>query len=411
MLGGLIIILITGLASFALISELKKKHPLIDDRFLKQLFFYHLLLFFAYYAYVSFNPSDSKWYYEKVTTGFRGPDWWSFYGTSTTFIEFVGYPFIRYFFFSYEAIMALFSWFGYLGFVCFYFFFRENIRFSHHFMGYDFVKASFLLPNLHFWSASFGKGALIFLGLALFFLGISKVKNRWITVVIGGFIIYHVRPHIMLVVLLSSVIGFVFSNRGISMAWRVTFLVGAMLSFFFIYRDVMQMVGMDDEQPVAQSFDLAHRAVELTKATSGVDITSYSLPMQVFTFLYRPLFIDAPGALGLIVSFENVFYLLISIQFFSKAKAWNHLLTGNFLVKSTFMSFLTVTIALAQISGNLGLAIRQKSQVMLLFLFVIISFFDEQKFREWRRRQTPRTGNKSVPSKQKSLNPKSGNEN
>lgn len=57
------------------------------------------------------------------------------------------------------------------------------------------------------------------------------------------------------------------------------------------------------------------------------------------------------------------------------------------------MSFLTVTIALAQISGNLGLAIRQKSQVMLLFLFVIISFFDEQKFREWRLRQKSRPGN------------------
>jgi hypothetical protein len=100
--------------------------------------------------------------------------------------------------------------------------------------------------------------------------------------------------------------------------------------------------------------------------------------MQVFTFLYRPLFFDAPGLLGLIVSVENVFYLLFTLRLLS-IKGFNYLITSNFLVKTSFFSFLTVTIALAQISGNLGLAIRQKSQVMILFLFVILSFLDKQK--------------------------------
>jgi hypothetical protein len=52
---------------------------------------------------------------------------------------------------------------------------------------------------------------------------------------------------------------------------------------------------------------------------------------------------------------------------------------SNFLVKTALFSFLTVTIALAQISGNLGLAIRQKSQVMILFLFVVVTFLDKKK--------------------------------
>ena len=60
-------------------------------------------------------------------------------------------------------------------------------------------------------------------------------------------------------------------------------------------------------------------------------------------------------------------------------KGLNYLITSSFLVKAALVSFVTVTIALAQISGNLGLAIRQKSQVMILFLFVIVSFLDKQK--------------------------------
>jgi hypothetical protein len=388
MLGGILLILLTGIASFAIIDSLKKRFSFIDQSLLKKLFFYHILLFFAYYGYVLFNPSDSLFYYQKVLRDFRGETWWDFYGTSTTFIEFVGYPFIRYLGFSYEAIMVLFAWFGFLGFIYFYIFFKENIRFKHTLMGYDMVTLFIFLPNLHFWSASFGKGSVIFLGLSLFFFGISKVRSRWLAILIGGVIIYHVRPHIMLVVLVSSAMGFVFSTKGVSIVWRVAFLAGAAFAFFYIYQDVLSMVGIADDELLTEGLDMSHRATELAKATSGVDITNYSLPMQLFTFLYRPLFVDAPGALGIFVSFENVFYLLITLQLFRSWKGVTYLLRSNFLAKSAFFSFLTVSLALAQVSGNLGIAMRQKSQVMILLLFVIISFLDEQKLDEWRKVQS-----------------------
>jgi hypothetical protein len=387
MLGGILVIIITGLISFALINRLKQIHPIIDDALLKRLYFYHILLSFAYFAYILYNPSDSRNYYRKVSIGFRGDSWSDFYGTSTPFIEWVSYPFVNYLGFSYEALMALFSFFGFLGFVYFYIFFKENIRFKHEFYGYDLLTLIFFLPNLHFWSTSLGKGSIIFMGLGLFFYAITNVKKRIWALAIGGLIIYHVRPHIMLVILVSSAMGFIFSSKGVSIALRIMFLAGASVAFFFIYKDVLTMVGIDEEQFVTQGLDLSHRAKELTKASSGVDISQYSLPMQVFTFLYRPLFVDAPGFLGIIVSFENVFYLLISLKLIGNLKGLKFLVTGNFLAKTAFLSFITISIALAQISGNLGLAMRQKSQVMILVLFVVMAFMDEQKFKVWKHQQ------------------------
>ena len=378
MLGGLLVILLSAVFSFVLIDRLKVKYPFIDAAWLKQLFFYHIFISLVYYGYVLINPSDSKFYYEKVIMNFRGENWFDSYGTSTTFIEFVGYPFIKFMGFSYEAIMALFSLFGFIGFVYFYVFFRENIRFKHTLWGQDLLKVIFFLPNLHFWSASFGKGSIIFMGIGLFFFGISNIRTRWLAILIGGFIIYHVRPHIMLVMLISSGIGFVFTTKGISWPLRITFLAGVSVAFYFIYGDVLSLVGIDEQEFLTQGLDLTHRAGELTKATSGVDITSYSLPFQLFTFLFRPLFIDAPGVLGLFVSFENVFYLVMTFRILN-LRGIRFLITSNFLVKTGLFSFLTVALALAQISGNLGLAIRQKSQVMILFMFVIISFLDKQK--------------------------------
>ncbi|SHG57449.1 hypothetical protein SAMN04488109_0896 [Chryseolinea serpens] len=389
MLGGILILFLTGVIAFSIIDTLKKRHPFVNVSFLRNLFFYHTALAFVYYLYALFNPSDSNFYYEKVTNDFRGDTWASFYGTSTTFIEFIGYPFIKYLGFSYEASMALFAFFGFIGYLYLYLFIRENIKFNHRFLGYDLLALIFFLPNVHFWSSSFGKGSVIFMGIALFFYGISHIRGRWISVAIGAFIIYHVRPHIMLVMLASSGIGFVFTNKGISVPLRMTFLFCVTAAFFFIYRDVFTMVGVDEQEFVTQGIDLSHRATELAKATSGVDITNYSLPMQLFTFLYRPLFVDAPGVLGLIVSFENVFYLLITFQLIN-AKGLQFLIRGNFLVKTAFFSFLTVSIALAQVSGNLGLAIRQKSQVMLLFMFVVIAFLDQKKMAAYKQAQRQR---------------------
>ena len=263
------------------------------------------------------------------------------------------------------------------------FFFRENIRFKHTFLGFNLITIIFFLPNLHFWSASFGKGPVSFLGIALFFYGISKMQTRWIAILIGSLIIYHVRPHIMLVILISSAIGFMFTTKGVSTSLRITFLIGVAVAFYYIYKDVLSMVGIDEEEFISQGLSLTHRATELTKATSGIDITSYNLPMQIFTFLFRPLFFDAPGLLGIIVSFENVFYLLFTLKLLT-LRGIRFTITSNFLVKTALFSFLTVTVALAQISGNLGLAIRQKSQVIILFMFVIISFLDGEKMKEYR---------------------------
>jgi hypothetical protein len=383
MIGGIFILILTGIISFAVISSYKRRLPFIDAGFLRNLFFFHCLLFAAYYGYVLFNPSDSQYYYIKVSTEIRGESWGDYYGTSTLFIEFIGFPFVKYLFFSYEAVMALFSFFGFLGFIFFYIFFRENIRFRHTLFGLDLIKIIFLLPNLHFWSASFGKGAVIFLGLGLFFFGLSKLQSRWLAILVGGLIVYHVRPHVMLVLLASSAIGFMFTTKGVSLPLRIVFLVGVGVALFYIYSDVLNMVGISEDEFVTGGLDLSNRARELTKATSAVDITNYGLPMQVFTFLYRPLFFDAPGILGLIVSFENVFYILISLKLLT-FNGIRYLFTANFLVKTALFSFLTTTIALAQISGNLGLAIRQKSQVMILILFVIISFLDFGKMKKYR---------------------------
>ncbi len=320
-------------------------------------------------------------YFEKVETNFRGPSWQDFYGVSTPFIEFVGYPFIKYLGFSYEACMILFAWFGLLGFFYFYIVLKERLTYHHTFFGYDLLSIILLLPNLHFWSSSFGKGSIIFLGFGLYFYALNKIKERWLAGVIGAIIIYHVRPHILFVVMLASAWGFIFSTKGISWTLRLMVIFVSFGAFYYIKEDVLALTGISEDEIFQDSTTLSNRAASLSTSGSGIDISNYSFLMKVFTFWFRPLFIDAPGMLGIIVSFENLFYLII----FSKLLGWDFISffkQSDHVVKASFLTFLGVSAALAQVAGNLGIAMRQKSQVMILMMFVILKFMDEQRYWE-----------------------------
>lgn len=352
------------------------------------LFLYHSLLAVAYYLYALFNPSDSKGYYKKILVDYRGAEWSDFYGTSTTFIEFIGYPFIKYLGFTYESMMVVFSFFGFVGFLFFFLFFKERTMGRVHFLGFNLLILIFFLPNLHFWSSSFGKGALIFGGFGLFFYALNNPLRRVGALLIGGYFIYMVRPHILFVLLIAIVLGYVFSTKSVGVLTRVVILCVAAGILFYIFDDIVALTGLDDESIFDDT--LSVRANRLSRATSGIDLSNYSLPEKILTFWFRPLFFDAPGILGFIISFENFFYVLVFLNLL-RPKALSFILKSDAITKTCLLSFLGVSVALAQISGNLGLAMRQKSQVMILMMFVILKFLDHEnqirlKLWQWRKR-------------------------
>ncbi len=377
MLGGLIVVVLTALMASAFINRLKRKKPYVNKLVLLRLFYYHLLLSLVYFFYARFNPSDSNAYYYKVEIFLRGSTWLDFYGTSTIFIEFLAYPLVHFLSFSYEACMAFFSFIGFLGFCFFYMFFEENIQFRPRIAGVDAVYFFLFLPNAHFWSASLGKGSVIFLGMGLFFWSLGRIGARKFALLLGLIIIYHVRPHILLIILISTLLAFLLSSRGVSPFYRIVSLALGIVILANIFNNVVQMVGLEED--ITQVTNLSSRAFELTKATSGIDISSYNFFQRFFTFIFRPLFFDAPGILGLIVSVENFIYLLLVLSLFD-IRLISFFRDAPFFVFAGLISFITVSIALAQITGNLGLAIRQKSQVIFLLFFVILKFMEFKRF-------------------------------
>ncbi len=341
-----------------------------NKRFFNYLFFIHLLFYIIYLVYSYYNRSDSGMYYLRAKFV---EEWFSLFQSGTLFIDFITHPFVIYFHMSYESVMLLFSFFGFEGFLLLYLAAKENIsNLPIKFAGFTVLELLFLLPNSHFWSVSIGKGCVMLMGIGLFFYGLSRFNSRFVYLLIGSCIIYMVRMHVLIGILIGVGFGMIFGKVKVSMLFKVLTSVICILGFYYIYNNVVIETGMEFGLDGDSNESVSHLANELGKSNSGVDIGNYNQFFKLFTFLFRPLFFDAPSVIGLFTSIEDIIYIILFINFLYNGIFKIRSLNGYFMI--CFISFLVVSISLAQISGNLGIAVRQKAQIMPLFFLVYSKF-------------------------------------
>lgn len=388
MVGAVVLILVLFAINQPILRNFKKGFPFFSVDLLNKLYWFHYLFWLIYYWYQSFNPSDSKHYYFKATTYYNS--WFAAYGTDAKFIEFTAYPFAKTLGFSYEMMMVLFAWFGYLGFVYFYIFFKENIKTNPKLWGIALVTLFLFLPNMHFWTVALSKGSIIFLGIAMFAYGMRLPQKRLLVLFIGSFIVFHIRPHVFLFLGAGAVAGYFTGKERVPMYQKLLVYV-SFIGAIIIFSDqilAMANINLEEGDGVFNSFEdfASQRAANLAESGSGVNINNYPLPLKLLTFWFRPLFFDAPGVLGLFVSIENLIYLILAGKLFDGSFI-RYIKNSTSMVKMSFTIFLTASIALAFVMANLGIAMRQKSMVMYFLFFVVLSFLDYKQQLKLRRYQ------------------------
>jgi len=383
MVGAIILALVLALVNQGIFSFFKNRHKFFSVPLMNKLYFYHLIFWLTYYIYALYNASDSKNYYRN-TQAYTG-EWLDLYGTSTTFIDFIAYPLTSMLNLPYVMVMVIFAWIGYLGFIFSYLFFRENIPVKIKlFKRWDFLFILLFLPNMHFWTASLGKGSVIFVGIMMFVYALKAPKNRWLTLLLGSLITYHVRPHVFMFMVVGAGLGFMSGNKKISMAQKVGAFLAMIVLLIVIQDKVLAVVNLGGSENVVEDFQdfTSTRAEGLSEdAGSGVDMSSYPLPLKLFTFWFRPLFIDAPGILGLIVSAENLLYLILAFKIIKKDFI-SFLKKSPPLVKTSFVVFFMTSLAMTFVMSNLGIIMRQKSMVMYFLFFVIYYYMADKKYKK-----------------------------
>jgi len=185
-----------------------------------------------------------------------------------------------------------------------------------------------------------------------------------------------IRPHILFAVLIGMGVGFILGREKVPAYQKYLVALAGIGMSIFVYEDLLNFLGYDPNN-VLQSFEeeTALNAQRLQAAGSAVDMMNYSLPMKLFTFWFRPLFIDSPNAIGLAVSMENALYIYMFSKIFKKSFI-DYMRIAPAMVKMSAVVFISISISMTFVMSNLGIIIRQKSQIMYYMLFVIVAFMD-----------------------------------
>lgn len=228
------------------------------------------------------------------------------------------------------------------------------------------------MPGLHFWTGAIGKDALAFLGIVTFIRATRREAPLSIGLGIGFLLCAMVRPHMAMLLAVSWGIALIVGARVSVMARAITLLMLATVGMTGVPW-VAQYVGLDGVSADAMAEYVEKRQGLNLDGGSSVEIGDYPFPLQFLTLMFRPLFFDAEGLLGLVVSAENAIYVFLALwsapnlRLALKAAPAPAFMRMNLIFWFSAVSVLGATLA------NLGLAIRQKTMVLPSFLILTLA--------------------------------------
>ena len=358
-------ILIIGYVIVFMIGVKQKK----DIAKVTFLYVWHTLFSLVYYLFSLSNASDATVNYRHSLS----LNAFEFYPGSP-FIKLVASFFSKGLDASYLNTTLCFGLIGCIGLILLYLSLKEYLKAFPWYWG-----LILFIPSMSFWTASLSKDPISFFAVCLFLYAVTTSKKTLLLTSIAFFAMFMVRPHVGALILASYVIYFIIRARVHILFKMITIpaiFAGLMLSITF----VEQYIGLDESSVDSYSDYIAGRESSNSWGGSSIDISSMSYPMKMFTYIFRPLPIEAHNITSLITSIENVIllFLFLFILFKSKFNLKPFIRDKNLWL---FTYFLLTCSILALTTANLGIATRQKWMFMPVIIYLLIYVFHEYKLK------------------------------
>lgn len=245
------------------------------------------------------------------------------------------------------------------------------------------------LPGIHFWTAYIGKDGLLFLAGAITVWAAVNIRARWLGFGFAVLIMILVRPHIALLAVAACAIGIALDKHTRPLV-RIL-LIGMSLGAFAFAAVTIQDTFRIDVTSADSVTDFLAAYSETSQQVSGGTAAYYDSYMaRVFSLLFRPLFFDATGFLGLVASFENLFILIMVTMILIRIRWVITLFRHVFVVRFAVLFASAMTVLLSLMYYNVGLGLRQKLMMIPAYLTIFAAVVaSAQRVRIARRRARP----------------------
>ena len=357
------------LLSFFIVTMLGARNKR-DMIWISIILIWHTFFSFIYFLFTLVNAADAKRYY----TASIYNDTFSFYPGSR-FVNYLTSLFTVAVDASYLNTTLVYNLFGALGIVFLFLSIRGYLK------NLSWYWALLLfIPSMSFWSSGLGKDAISYMACCLFIYSVTTSPRPTLLAILAFFSMFMVRPHIAAMFLASFIIYFIIKSKT-HIVIKATILpiiaTGLILSLGF----VQQYVGLEEASLDSVSSYVDGRQSVNQGGGSSLDIASMSYPMQMFTYIFRPLPFEAHSAVALITSFENATLLLIFLYILTKSSFKTFFRNENLWL--LMYAFLTCTM-LALTTPNLGIATRQKWMFMPVLIYLLIYALHDYKTKQYK---------------------------
>lgn len=237
------------------------------------------------------------------------------------------------------------------------------------------------LPSVSFWSSAIGKDALSFMSTGLALWAALSLNKRWLLMIFAVAVMLLVRPHIAAMMLIGWILA-ILVRRKTPLQSKLVLGMLAVIATAVIIPIWLQHAGVGSSVDVEELMAYVEQRQGFNmEGGSSVDIASMSLPMQLFTYMFRPLIIEANTVFAFVSAIDN---LILSFVFVVGAWALLQGRKSNLGESRAFMwtYALLVWLVLAMTTANLGIAMRQKWMFVPMLLFLFISVIGVKKRRK-----------------------------
>lgn len=294
------------------------------------------------------------------------------FSVGTTSITFLTHFFTYYLSFSLLDVFLVFNIFGAVGLLAFDTVLRHVTRDKS--QGARRIAVLIvLLPSVSYWTSALGKDSIAFMATGLALWANLSLSRRFPVMALAVAIMFIIRPHIaalMVVALAGSLLlgGSMSMWRRALLAMLVVVGIGAIVPIAVEYGGLGEVSGTSDLNEYVES-----RQGMNMEGGGAVDISQMSLPMQMFTYAFKPLPFDANSAFGMAAAIDNVVLLGVAV-----AGVWGmvrrrrpaHVGNQAFLWIYSMSSWLIA----ASLTANLGISVRQKWMFVPMLICLLLAY-------------------------------------
>lgn len=229
------------------------------------------------------------------------------------------------------------------------------------------------LPSLHFWTSSIGKDGPLALGAAMTVWASLAVTRRYIVFLAGVGIMVLFRPHIAMVSIAAFAIALFLEHRsklhvrvglGAIVLAAVAAVAISVRTTFAVDVTSAESIGefVSSQTEISKQFD------------TGTAVLNASFPVRLLSLLFRPFFLDAGGAMGIVASLENVLMIVVLVTFARNLALFRRTFSEVLFFRYATIYSAAIILLLAVVYYNVGLGLRQRTMMLpaLLSMFVAL---------------------------------------